>query len=92
MLRDVFDIALSSSTIHNRLNAAAEQASAINMAQDLSRIGVDLRDEIFQAGATVLVGADAASTYCYLLELAEHRDADTWGEVDLIDWTNLGGG
>jgi len=79
LLRDVFDIALSSSTIHNRLNAAAERASAINAAQELSRIRVDLRDEIFQAGAPVLVGVDAASTYCYLLELAEHRDADTWG-------------
>jgi hypothetical protein len=53
LLRDVFDIALSTSTIHNRLNAAAERASAINAAQELSRIRVDLRDEIFQAGAPV---------------------------------------
>jgi hypothetical protein len=27
----------------------------------------------------VLVGADVASTYCYLLSLEEHRDGDTWG-------------
>jgi len=27
----------------------------------------------------VLVGVDAASTYCYLLESVEHRDEDTWG-------------
>jgi hypothetical protein len=26
----------------------------------------------------VLAGVDAASTYCYLLADAEHRDADTW--------------
>ena len=79
LLRDVFDIAISASTVRNRLTVAAEQASTINAAQDLSRIEVDLRDEIFQARRPVLVGIDAASTYCYLLELAEHRDADTWG-------------
>jgi len=79
LLRDVFDIAISASTVRNRLNTAAEQASAINVAQDLSLIEVDLRDEIFQCSNPVLVGVDAASTYCYLLKLAEHRDADTWG-------------
>jgi len=35
----------------------------------------------------VLVGADVASTYCYLLSLEEHRDADTWGVrlLELVD-------
>ena len=79
MFRDVFDIAISASTVHNRLHEAAEQASEINREQDLSGIKVDLRDEIFQAGKPVLVGVDAASTYCYMLNLAEHQDADTWG-------------
>jgi len=32
----------------------------------------------------VLTGVDAASTYCYLLADAEHRDADTWA-VHLLD-------
>jgi hypothetical protein len=32
----------------------------------------------------VLAGVDAASTYCYLLADAEHRDADTWA-VHLLD-------
>jgi hypothetical protein len=32
---------------------------------------------------------DAASTYCYLLELAEHRDADTWGYY-LLEAQSLG--
>jgi len=31
-----------------------------------------------------LAGVDAASTYCYLLADAEHRDADTW-VVHLLD-------
>ena len=79
LFRDVFGIAISASTVHNRLHEAAEQASEINREQDLSQIKVDLRDEIFQVGKPVLVGVDAASTYCYMLNLAEHRDADTWG-------------
>ncbi|WP_205879074.1 hypothetical protein [Leptolyngbya sp. BC1307] len=79
LLRDIFDIEISASTVRNRLNAAAEQASTINTAQDLSPIEVDLRDEIFQAHRPVLVGVDAASTYCYLLKLVDHRDEDTWG-------------
>ena len=33
------------------------------------------------------MGVDTASTYCYLLSLEEHRDADTWGIrlLDLVD-------
>ncbi|MGC1528049.1 MAG: hypothetical protein WA783_18545 [Phormidesmis sp.] len=89
LLRDVFDVTLSASTVRNRLNMAAVQASSINAAQDLSPIEVDLRDEIFQARSPVLVGVDAASTYCYLLELAEHRDANTWG-CHLLDAVDRG--
>jgi len=37
----------------------------------------------------VLVGVDASSTYCYLLEAAEHRDEDTWG-VHLLDASKQG--
>src|SRR5262249_46362972 len=38
-------------------------------------------------GSRVLVGVDVASTYCYLLSLEEHRDADTWGVrlLELVD-------
>ena len=89
LLRDVFDVTISASTVRNRLNTAAEQASAINAAQNLSRIEVDLRDEIFQCSNPVLVGVDAASTYCYLLKLAEHRDTDTWG-CHLLDAVDRG--
>jgi hypothetical protein len=80
-------IAISPSTVRNRLESAAEGARTINAAQDLSRIEVDLRDEIFQGSFPFLVGADAASTYCYLLALAEHRDGDTWGchVLDAVD-------
>ena len=87
LLRDVFDVNISSSTVRNRLTVAAEQAGEINVAQDLSLIEVDLRDEIFQCSKPVLVDVDAASSYCYLLKLAEHRDTDTWGchLLDSID-------
>ena len=54
-------------------------ATEINQAQDLSGLEVGLLDEFFQADKPVLVGVDAASTYCYLLKSVDHRDEDTWG-------------
>ena len=79
LLRDLFDLPISIGTVHNRLEAAAMTAAEINQSQDLSGIEVGLLDEIFQADKPVLVGVDAASTYCYLLKAVEHRDEDTWG-------------
>jgi hypothetical protein len=84
LLRDLFNISISVGTIHNRLQSAAAQACAINRSQNLSTIRVGLHDEIFQGSMPVLAGVDAASTYCYLLADAEHRDADTWA-VHLLD-------
>ena len=84
LLRDMFDLPVSIGTIHNRLQSAAAKAATINRAQDLSKIRVGLQDEIFQGSMPVLAGVDAASTYCYLLAGAAHRDADTWA-VHLLD-------
>ena len=78
-LRDLFDTPISVGTVHNRLEATAEAAAEINQAQDLAGIEVGLHDEIYQANCLVLVGVDAASTYCYLLKGVEHRDEETWG-------------
>jgi len=79
LFRDLFDTPISIGTVHNRLHATAEKAAEINQAQDLSDIKVGLHDEIYQADKPVLVGVDAASTYCYLLKDVAHRDEDTWG-------------
>ena len=79
LFRDLFDTSISISTIHNRLETAAATAAEINQTQNLSGIEVGLQDEIYQADKPVLVGVDAASTYCYLLQGVEHRDEDTWG-------------
>jgi hypothetical protein len=79
LLRDVFDYNTSVGTVHNVLQAAVAQARSCNEQQDLSRIRVGAHDEIFQNGRPVLAGVDADSTYCYLLSLEDHRDADTWG-------------
>ena len=79
LFRDLFDTPISIGTVHNRLEAAAARAAEVNQSQDLSGIKVGLLDEIFQADKPVLVGVDAASTYCYLLQDVEHRDEDTWG-------------
>ncbi|MEL6555767.1 MAG: hypothetical protein AAFQ63_20240 [Cyanobacteria bacterium J06621_11] len=79
LFRDVFDTSISVGTIHNRLQATVEKATEVNQSQDLSEITVGLHDEIFHADKPVLVGVDAASTYCYLLASVEHRDEETWG-------------
>ena len=79
LLRDLFDFPTCVGTIHNRLATASASAAKINQSQDLSSVEIGLHDEIFHGSKPVLVGIDAASTYCYLLEAAEHRDADTWG-------------
>ncbi|MFK8185392.1 MAG: hypothetical protein AB8B99_18610 [Phormidesmis sp.] len=91
LLRDLFDTSISVGTIHNRLQATVEKAAEVNQSQNLSGITVGLHDEIFHADKPVLVGVDAASTYCYLLESVERRDEDTWG-CHLLDVMEQGFG
>ncbi len=50
---------------------------------------VGAHDELFQTGQPVLVGADVASTFCYLLSLEEHRDSETWG-IRLLELQDRG--
>ncbi len=68
---------------------AVPQARVHNDSQNLARVRIGAHDEIFQASQPVLVGADVSSTYCYLLSLEEHRDADTWG-VRLLELAERG--
>jgi len=89
LLADLFNYPLSLGSVHNILRQAVTTARAVNRQEDLSRIRVGAHDEIFQARQPVLVGADVASTYCYLLSLEEHRDADTWG-VRLLELAERG--
>jgi hypothetical protein len=88
-LRDLLGVSISIGTVHHVLQSVTRQAGVVNHGQDLSGIRVGLHDEIFQGAMPVLAGVDAASTYCYLLAAAEHRDADTWG-VHLLDATEQG--
>jgi len=88
-LRDLLGVPVSLGCVHDVLEAATRQASAINHDQDLSGIRVGLHDEIFQGATPVLAGVDAQSTYCYLLAAEQHRDADTWG-VHLLDAAEQG--
>ncbi len=86
LFRDLFDMPISIGTVHNRLQSAAEQAAEMNQSQDLAGIKVGLQDEIYQTNRPVLVGVDAVSTYCYLLQGVEHRDENTWGwHLDVVE-------
>jgi len=89
LLTDLFDYPLSLGTVHNIIQQAVVTARRIHQQEDLGRIRVGAHDEIFQAGRPVLVGADVASTYCYLLSPEEHRDAHTWG-VRLLELADRG--
>lgn len=88
LLDDLFDYRLSLGSVHNILHQAVGTARRLNAQQDLAAVGIGAHDEIFQAGQPVLVGADVASTYCYLLSVEEHGDADTWG-VRLLELSQL---
>jgi hypothetical protein len=79
LLQDLFDYPLSLGTVHNIVRRAVPQAQRMNQQYDLSDIQIGAHDEIFQASHPVLVGVDTASTFCYLLSLEDHRDAETWG-------------
>jgi hypothetical protein len=89
LLTDIFDYSLSLGSVHNIVQQAVDAARTVNGRQDLSGVRIGAHDEIFQAGNPVLVGVDTYSTYCYLLSLEDHRDADTWG-VRLLELADRG--
>jgi hypothetical protein len=77
--RDLLGVNLSIGTVHNIVRDAVAKARPYNLGQDLANVDIAGLDEIFQNRQPVLVGADIASTYCFLLSREDHRDADTWG-------------
>ncbi len=79
LLRDLFDYTISIGTIHNRLQQAVPVARKINKSVDLSPINVASLDELFHSNLPILTGIDNESSYCFLLQEAQHRDEDTWG-------------
>jgi len=79
LCRDLFDYPISVGKVHQVLQRAVTQARQCNQQQSLDAVRIGAHDEIFQSGRPVLVGADVASTYCYLLSLEDQRDGDTWG-------------
>lgn len=90
ILQDVFDYhKLSLGTVYNIVSQPVQKAQQINNAQDLCGISVGILDEIFQVCQPVLVGMDAKSTYCYLLEASDQRDETTWG-VHLLELAEKG--
>jgi hypothetical protein len=76
--RDLLCMPVSLGTVHNIVRAAIDKARPHNLGQDLANVAIPGLDEIYQTSQPVLVGADIASTYCFLLSLEDHPDADTW--------------
>ena len=88
-LRDLLNCKMSVGTVKNIVHEAIPKAQAHNQAQNLANVQIAGLDEIFQNRRPVLVGADIASTYCFLLSDEDHRDADTWG-VRLLELQERG--
>jgi hypothetical protein len=87
--RDLLDVRFSIGNVHSIIRAAVTEARGHNFRQDLGNVAIAGFDEIFQKRRPVLVGADMASTYCFLLSEEEHRDADTWG-IRLLELQDRG--
>jgi hypothetical protein len=77
--------------VHNIVASVVEPAQAISHSYSLSGVRIGAHDEIFQTGHPVVVGVDTTTTYCYLLSLEDHRDAETWG-VRLLELVDQGFG
>lgn len=91
ILRDLFDVHKSVGAIHALVSRAIAKASSLNACQDLNRVRYAALDELFQNGDPILSVVDVYSTYCCLLSLEEHRDAETWG-VRLLELQEQGFG
>jgi hypothetical protein len=78
ILKDLFGFNLSIGSVHNIVEGAVKAAQLENSKERLFWIKNGAHDEIFQGRDPVLVGCDAYSTYCYLLQAVDSRDADTW--------------
>jgi hypothetical protein len=89
LFRDCFDWTTSVGHVHDVLQQAVARARVHNARANLAAVRIGAHDEIFQAGRPVLVGADVESTYCYLLSLEDHRDADTWA-IRLLELSDRG--
>ena len=87
--RDLLDYDISLGTVHNLIQKVVAPARAITAKEDISQIHVGAHDEIFQNRKPVLVGVDTRSTYCYLLSLEDHRDAETWA-IRLLELKDRG--
>ena len=76
--RDLLGVRMSVGNVHNIVQDAVNKARPHNLRQNLANVAIAGLDEIFQNRQPVLVGADIASTYCFLLSGEDQRDADTW--------------
>ncbi len=78
LLFDVFDYPVSIGKVSGIINEAADQAEMWNNQQDYENIKDGANDEIFMGNTPILVGVEPRTTYTYLLDKAEKRDAATW--------------
>ncbi|MCT4508206.1 MAG: hypothetical protein N4A48_05480 [Tepidibacter sp.] len=77
-IEQIFGIHISIGKISYIINAFADKAKVFNDSVPLDKIKVGANDEIFQASTPILVGVDVHSTYTYLMNESETRNAIDW--------------
>ena len=74
-------VKVSYGKVQQLLVEAEARARSFNAQADLSEIESAALDEMFSQGEAVLAGVDLDSGALFALEVCEHRDAQSWGDV-----------
>ena len=74
----VFGMHISIGKISSIMKDASEKVYKFDESISLEGISQGANDEIFQGNTPIFTGIDPVSTYCYLLEEASDRSAETW--------------
>ena len=74
-------VKVSYGKVQQLLVEAEARARSFNAQADLSEIESAALDEMFSQGEAVLAGVDLDGGALFALEVCEHRDAQSWGDV-----------
>ena len=75
------DTSMSMGSLHHLMVHTATQVDELHEHEPLEQLTIGAHDELFHAQRPILSGVDVPSGDCYLLELQDSCDANTWGVV-----------
>ena len=77
----LLDTSMSMGSLHHLMAHTAAQVDELHEHEPLEQLTLGAHDELFHAQRPILSGIDVPSGDCYLLELHDSYDANTWGVV-----------